>query len=108
MTAYVVRRPFRNYGEVLTAGTVISDPAVIKHFKSRVKEGKILAVAEHQYEAIEKYFLGKFGVEVVLQPKPIEEVVVKVVPHDEKESVKVPAKPAVKVQPVKSKATPVK
>lgn len=108
MTAYVVRRPFRNYGEVLTAGTVISDPAVIKHFKSRVKEGKILVVAEHQYEAIEKYFLAKFGVEVSLQPKPIEKVVVKDVPQVKEESAKVTAKPEVKVRAVKSKATPVK
>lgn len=59
---YVVRRPFRNLGKVLTVGSTIEDPTVIKHFKSRLAEGKIIVVDEHNYSARAKYFKDKFGV----------------------------------------------
>lgn len=60
----VVRRPFRNLGKVLTAGTVISDPAVIKHFKSRFAEGKLVEVNEHNFEAYYSFFKQKYGVDL--------------------------------------------
>lgn len=59
---YVVRRPFRNLGKVFTVGSTIEDPTVIKHFKSRLAEGKIIVVDEHNYTARAKYFKDKFGV----------------------------------------------
>lgn len=61
---FVVRRPFRNLGKILTAGTVISDPAVIKHFKSRLAEGKIIKVDEHNFKSCYDFFKQKFGVEL--------------------------------------------
>lgn len=78
---YVVRRPFRNLGKVLTVGSTIEDPTVIKHFKSRLAEGKIIVVDEHNYSARAKYFKDKFGVtlpsikkaedNVVTEDKPV-------------------------------------
>lgn len=59
---YVVRRPFRNLGKVFTVGSTIEDPTVIKHFKSRLAEGKIIVVDEHNYSARAEYFKDKFGV----------------------------------------------
>ena len=59
---YVVRRPFRNLGKVFTVGSTIEDPTVIKHFKSRLAEGKIIVVDEHNYVARAEYFKDKFGV----------------------------------------------
>lgn len=66
---FVVRRPFRNLGKVLTAGTVISDPAVIKHFKSRFAEGKIVEVNEHNFDSYYTFFKAKYGVELKLSSK---------------------------------------
>ena len=37
----IVVRPFKSYGEQYSAGQIISDPASIKRFKSKVIEGKI-------------------------------------------------------------------
>ena len=59
---YVVRRPFRNLGKVFTVGSTIEDPTVIKHFKSRLAEDKIIVVDEHNYSARAEYFKDKFGV----------------------------------------------
>lgn len=69
---YVVRRPFRNLGKVFTVGSIIEDPTVIKHFKSRLAEGKIIVVDEHNYTARAKYFKDKFGVTLPSLEKPEE------------------------------------
>lgn len=61
---FVVRRPFRNLGKVLTVGTVIGDPTVIKHFKSRFAEGKIVEVNEHNFDSYYDFFLKKFTVKL--------------------------------------------
>ena len=61
---FVVKRPFRNLGKVLTAGTIISDPAVIKHFKGRFAEGKIIKVDEHNFESYHSFFKQKYGVDL--------------------------------------------
>ena len=69
----VVRRPFRNLGKVLTVGTVISDPTVIKHFKSRFAEGKLVEVNEHNFESYYNFFKKKYGVDLPkLQSKEVE------------------------------------
>lgn len=67
---YVVRRPFRNLGKVFTVGSTIEDPTVIKHFKSRLAEGKIIVVDEHNYTARAKYFKDRFGVTLPSLEKP--------------------------------------
>ena len=69
---YVVRRPFRNLGKVFTVGSTIEDPTVIKHFKSRLAEGKIIVVDEHNYAARAEYFKDKFGVTLPSFDKPEE------------------------------------
>lgn len=63
----VVKRPFKNYGVVYTAGTVITEPAVIKRLKSKIAEGKIINVDEHDIESTRQYFKAKYGVDI----KPI-------------------------------------
>ena len=86
---FVVRRPFRNLGKVLTVGTVISDPTVIKHFKSRFAEGKLVEVSEHNFESYHNFFKQKYGVDLPkLQSK---EAVVKEPKTATKDSVKVVA-----------------
>ena len=67
---FVVRRPFRNLGKVFTVGSTIEDPTVIKHFKSRLAEGKIIVVDEHNYTARAKYFKDRFGVTLPSLEKP--------------------------------------
>lgn len=69
---YVVRRPFRNLGKVFTVGSTIEDPTVIKHFKSRLAEGKIIVVDGHNYSARAEYFKDKFGVTLPSLDKPEE------------------------------------
>ena len=69
---YVVRRPFRNIGKVFTVGSTIEDPTVIKHFKSRLAEGKIIVVDGHNYTARAKYFKDRFGVTLPSLEKPEE------------------------------------
>jgi hypothetical protein len=61
----VVKRPFRNLGVVLTAGSVITEPAVIKHLKSRMGDGHIIEVAEHDLDKFRDYFLQKFKVDIL-------------------------------------------
>ena len=89
----VVRRPFRNLGKVLTVGTVISDPTVIKHFKSRFAEGKLVEVNEHNFESYYNFFKKKYGVDLPKpQPKEVKETeVVKESKVTSKDSVKVVA-----------------
>jgi hypothetical protein len=61
----IVKRPFRNLGVVLTAGSVITKPAVIKHLKSRIGDGHIIEVAEHDLDKFRDYFLQKFKVDIL-------------------------------------------
>lgn len=59
---YIVKRGFRNLGEVLTVGTEITDPTVIKHFKSRLGAGDIIVVTEQNYYTCKAFFKAKYGV----------------------------------------------
>ena len=61
---FVVKRPFRNFGKVMTVGTVISDPTAIKHFNARFAEGKIIEVTEQTLANTAKYFKEKYGVDI--------------------------------------------
>ena len=69
---FVVKRPFRNYGKVYTAGTVITDPAAIKRFNGKLAEGKIMEVTEQTFESTAKYFKEKFGVDITPASEPTE------------------------------------
>lgn len=62
----VVKRPFKSLGKTYTAGAVITEPAVIKRFKGKLAEGKIIEVTEQTYDSISAYFKAKHG--VVLPP----------------------------------------
>ena len=66
---YVVRRPFRNFGKVLTPGTQV-EPANIKRFKSRLGERDIIEVTEGTLDMWETYFVDKFGVSIKPEPEP--------------------------------------
>lgn len=61
---YIVKKPFKNFGKVYTAGTVITEPADIKRFKGKLAEGKIIEVTEQTYGATHEYFKSKFGVDI--------------------------------------------
>ena len=66
---FVVKRPFRNFGKVMTVGTVISDPTAIKHFNARFAEGKIIEVTEQTLANTAKYFKEKYGVDICATEK---------------------------------------
>ena len=86
---FVVRRPFRNYGQVLLPGSVV-DPATTKRFKSRLNDRVIVEVTAGTFEAWKAYFKTKFGVDLHW---PEAKTVAKAVPAE---------KPKVKaVEPVK-------
>ena len=60
---YVVRRAFRNYGQMMAPGSVV-EPAAIKRFKSRLNDGHIVDVNEHDFDKWQKYFKERIGVEI--------------------------------------------
>ena len=72
---YIVKRPFRNFGKTLTVGTVIENPALVKRFKTRFAEGKIIEVTEKNYRDNAAYFKAKYGVTlpIIQEEKPVEE-----------------------------------
>jgi predicted KAP-like P-loop ATPase len=49
---------------VLTAGSVITEPAAIKHFRSRLDDRKIIEVTEHNFDKYYQIFKDKFGIEI--------------------------------------------
>lgn len=83
---YVVKRPFRNFGKVYTAGTVITEPAEIKRFNGKLAEGKIIVVTEQTFDATAKYFKEKYGVDII---PVVEDTEVKKETKEETEPVKV-------------------
>lgn len=66
---YIVRRPFRNFGRILTPGTPVK-PEDIKRFKSRLNERDIIEVTAGTLDMWDDYFVGKFGVSIKSQPEP--------------------------------------
>jgi len=60
---FVVRRPFRNLGQMMAPGSVV-EPAAIKRFKSRVAEGRIVEVTEHNFSKWREYFKVRMNVEI--------------------------------------------
>lgn len=62
---YIVKRPFKNLGRAYAVGSVITEPTEIKRFRGKLAEGKILYVAEKDYERTKKHFKEKYGVDIV-------------------------------------------
>lgn len=60
---YVVRRPFRNLGVMLEAGSVV-ELASIKRFKTRLKDRYIVEVNPVNFESWNSYFKDKYGTEI--------------------------------------------
>lgn len=71
---YVVKRPFRNYGKMLTPGSVV-EPGDIKRFKSRIKEGRIVDVAENDISKWDAYLFSHYGTKIVVSKANVEQAV---------------------------------
>lgn len=102
---FVVKKPFRNLGKTLTAGTVITEPAAIKRFNGRIAEGKVIEVTEQTYGSIAKYFKTKYGVTLppLTKASTDEDVSTTEVPQTPDEGVstaEVPQTPEVPQKPV--------
>lgn len=65
---YVVRRAFRNFGQMMTPGSIV-EPGAIKRFKSRLNDRHIVEVHEQDFEKWQKYFKERVGVELK-HPEP--------------------------------------
>lgn len=65
---YVVRRAFRNFGQMMTPGSIV-EPGVTKRFKSRLNDRYIVEVREQDFEKWQKYFKERVGVELK-HPEP--------------------------------------
>ena len=62
---YVVRRSFRNYGQMMAPGSIV-EPEAVKRFKARLNDGHIVEVNEHDFPKWQKYFKERIGVELTL------------------------------------------
>ena len=60
---YVVRRAFRNYGQMMAPGSIV-EPGTVKRFKSRLNDGHIVDVHEQDVEKWKKYFKERIGVDI--------------------------------------------
>jgi|WetSurMetagenome_2_1015567.scaffolds.fasta_scaffold182508_2 hypothetical protein len=110
----IVKRPFRNFGKVLTVGSVLTEPAEIKHLKARLGDGHIIEIAEHDLDKFHDYFLQKFGVDIIENFKKVSKVTEVVntkideVKTDETIKVKTEPTPSVPVEPKVDVKTEVK
>ena len=66
---YVVRKPFRNCGQMMLPGSHV-EPGSIKWFKTRLKDRVIVEVNAHNFDKWNEYFVGKFG--VAIAPEHVE------------------------------------
>ena len=98
---YVVRRSFRNYGQMVVPGSVV-EPGTIKRFKSRLNDGNIVEVTEQNFDKWDTYFRQRIGVSINVKPdeqKPDEQKPAEQKPAEQKPAqaqAKVVVKPASK------------
>lgn len=59
----IVKRPFKSGGKFYPAGTIIESPAGIHLYKTKVKDGIIVKVDEHNLEYMSTYLKHRRGVE---------------------------------------------
>ena len=64
LSVKIVKRPFKSNGVFYAAGSVITDPAEIRLYKTKVKDGRIIDVYEQDVDDISEYFLSKMGVDI--------------------------------------------
>lgn len=60
----VVRRSFKNYGEAMLPGSVVTEPGNIKWLKTRIKDRYLVEVDEHNIDKWNAYFKDKYGVSI--------------------------------------------
>ena len=65
---FVVRRAFRNYGQMMAPGSVV-EPAAIKRFKSRLNDGHIVDVSEQDFDKWNRYFKERIGTAINVPEK---------------------------------------
>lgn len=72
----LVKRPFKSNGVFYPAGTVIQNPAGIHLYKTKLKDGKIIVVDEHNVDSVAHFFLHRHGLNIkeklltALKPAP--------------------------------------
>ena len=96
---YLVRRPFRNYGQMMVPGSFV-EPGSIKRFKSRLNDGKIVEVNEHNFDKWEEWFRERAGVQIHLPGAPEDAKPEKSVEPDKVPEEPKPAEAKVVVKPV--------
>ena len=79
---FVVRRSFRNNGQMTAPGSVV-EPGTIKRFKSRLNDGHIVEVSEQDFGQWDEYFKVRIGVPIQL-PKATVAPVAPVAPEPAK------------------------
>lgn len=65
MKRFVVKKPFKSMGKFYGVGSIIEDPTAIKRFKSKVTEGKIIAVTEDNLPSVAAYIKARSGVDIL-------------------------------------------
>ena len=60
---YVVRRAFRNFGKMITPGSIV-EPGNIKRFRFRLSNSNVVEVNEHNFDKWREYFKVRFGVDI--------------------------------------------
>lgn len=95
---YVARRAFKSAGVCYSPGDVIEDITRVKHIKSKLGFNKIVVVTEQNFEAMTRFFKGKFDVDL---PK-LNDANVNTASADSAKPADVQVRPAkVQVQPAK-------
>lgn len=89
---YAVRRPFRNYGNIMVPGSIV-EPSTIKRFKSRLTDGHIIEVTEQNFDKWQEVFKGRYGVTLQrIEEATVEEATVEEDPAKEATVEEDPAK----------------
>jgi hypothetical protein len=65
MKRFVVKKPFKSMGKFYGVGSIIEDPTAIKRFKSKINEGKIIAVTEDNLQSVAAYIKARSGVDIL-------------------------------------------
>ena len=65
MKRFVVKKPFKSMGKFYGVGSIIEDPTAIKRFKSKVNEGKIIAVTKDNLQSVASYIKARSGVDIL-------------------------------------------
>jgi membrane protein involved in colicin uptake len=64
MATYVVRRPFKTNGIMYEVGSVIPDPTLIRFFKTKLRDKKIVEVNGANFSKIAEYIKVRAGIDI--------------------------------------------